>query len=68
MKGSASPSASTGFAMAHPFLDGTAIALHRDVGVTCDSLEGSAPGAGRAWQALVAPLLRRRETVLCARR
>jgi phytoene dehydrogenase-like protein len=53
-------------AMAHPFADGTAIALHRDVGATRDSLEASAPGAGRAWEALVTPLLRERETVLRA--
>ena len=53
-------------AMAHPFLDGTAIALHRALGPTCESLEAAAPGAGRAWQALVAPLLRRRATVLRA--
>jgi len=53
-------------AMAHPFLDGTAIALHRDVGATCESLEASAPGAGRAWHAQVAPLLRRRATLMRA--
>jgi phytoene dehydrogenase-like protein len=53
-------------AMAHPFLDGTAIALHRDVQATADSLEASAPGAGRAWEALVAPLIRRRDAVLRA--
>jgi len=53
-------------AMVHPFVDGTAIALHRDVGATRDSLEATAPGAGRAWQALVAPLLRRRRTVMRA--
>jgi phytoene dehydrogenase-like protein len=53
-------------AMAHPFLDGTAIALHRDVGATVESLEVVAPGAGRAWAEPVAPLLRRRETVLRA--
>src|SRR3954454_16073540 len=53
-------------AMAHPFLDGSDIALHRDLGATVDSLERAAPGAGRAWQALVEPLLRRRETVLRA--
>src|SRR5215217_1233495 len=51
-------------AMAHPFLDGTAIALHRDVGATCASLEAGAPGAGRAWRGLVTPLLRRRSMVL----
>src|SRR3954447_18596032 len=53
-------------AMAHPFLDGTAIALHRDLGATVESLEAAAPGAGGAWQALVEPLLRRRETLFRA--
>jgi phytoene dehydrogenase-like protein len=51
-------------AMAHPFLDGTAIALHREVGATAESLEAAAPGAGRAWEALVRPLVSRRDTVL----
>lgn len=45
-------------AMVHPFLDGTAIALHRDVAATAASLEHLAPGAGRAWEGLVRPLLR----------
>src|SRR3954452_5800429 len=53
-------------AMAHPFLDGTAIALHRDVAATVASLEDVAPGAGRAWEALVRPLLDHPETVLRA--
>jgi phytoene dehydrogenase-like protein len=53
-------------AMAHPFLDGTAVALHRDVGATCESLEAVMRGAGRAWYALVEPLLRRRSTLLRA--
>jgi phytoene dehydrogenase-like protein len=53
-------------AMAHPFLDGTAIALHRDLGATVESLEAVAPGTGRAWAELVGPLLRRRGTVLRA--
>jgi phytoene dehydrogenase-like protein len=53
-------------AMAHPFLDGTAIALHRDVGATSESLDATARGAGRAWQALVRPLISHRDTVLRA--
>jgi phytoene dehydrogenase-like protein len=35
-------------AMAHPFLDGSAIALHRDVGATAAGLDHVAPGAGAA--------------------
>src|SRR5438270_2217065 len=36
--------------MAHPFDDGTAIALHEDAAGTIASLEAASPGAGRAWQ------------------
>jgi phytoene dehydrogenase-like protein len=43
--------------MAHPFLDGTAIALHRDLPATVAELGRAAPGAGAGWRALVAPLL-----------
>jgi phytoene dehydrogenase-like protein len=39
--------------MAHPFLDGTAIGLHRDLDATVTSLERAHPGAGAAWQALI---------------
>jgi phytoene dehydrogenase-like protein len=39
--------------VAHPFDDGTAIALHRDVGATADSLGASGP----AWQAAMARML-----------
>jgi phytoene dehydrogenase-like protein len=39
--------------MAHPFADGTAIALHRDVETTVQSLEAAYPGAGRSWQELI---------------
>jgi phytoene dehydrogenase-like protein len=35
-------------AMAHPFADGSAIALHRDLDATVDSLHRASPGAGRA--------------------
>jgi len=40
--------------MAHPFDDGSAIVLERDVEATVASLEASAPGAGAAWHELVA--------------
>jgi phytoene dehydrogenase-like protein len=39
--------------MAHPFEDGTAIALHRDLELTVASLEAAHPGTGRAWQDLI---------------
>ncbi|MFZ1994082.1 MAG: NAD(P)/FAD-dependent oxidoreductase [Solirubrobacteraceae bacterium] len=39
--------------MAHPFADGTAIALHRDLSGTAASLNGARPGAGEAWRALI---------------
>lgn len=39
--------------MAHPFADGSAIELHRDVAATAASLDTVHPGAGRHWQALV---------------
>src|SRR3954464_10813526 len=43
--------------MAHPFDDGTAIALHRDVAATAASLDAASAGAGRAWRELIAPTL-----------
>jgi phytoene dehydrogenase-like protein len=39
--------------MVHPFEDGSAIALHRDVGATAASLDAVSPGAGAAWSDLV---------------
>jgi phytoene dehydrogenase-like protein len=51
-------------AMAHPFGDGSAITLHRDVDATAASLDAAAPGAGTAWHSLVSPLLARREQLL----
>ena len=51
-------------AMAHPFLDGTAITLQRDLHATVASLDAAAPGAGRAWAELVAPLQAHREQLL----
>lgn len=42
-----------GTVMAHPFEDGTAIELNRDLGVTTASLERTQPGAGAAWKELI---------------
>ncbi len=39
--------------MAHPFEDGTAIALHHDLDATAASLDATHPGAGRAWRELI---------------
>jgi phytoene dehydrogenase-like protein len=39
--------------MAHPFADGTGIALDRDVEATSASLETTRQGAGRAWSELI---------------
>ena len=39
--------------MAHPFEDGTAIALHHDLAATVASLEAAHPGAGVAWGELI---------------
>jgi phytoene dehydrogenase-like protein len=39
--------------MAHPFADGTAIALHHELERTTASLERASPGAGAAWQDLI---------------
>jgi phytoene dehydrogenase-like protein len=39
--------------MAHPFADGTAIELHRNLDRTVASLESSHPGSGLAWRGLV---------------
>src|SRR4051794_31547214 len=53
-------------AMAHPFQDGSALVLARDVERTVAGLEAAAAGAGRAWQDVVAPLLAHRDRVLRA--
>jgi phytoene dehydrogenase-like protein len=50
-------------AMVHPLADGRSIVLHRDVDATVASLEEVCPGAGRAWSALVTPLLRHQRLV-----
>ncbi|HEY4094250.1 MAG TPA: NAD(P)/FAD-dependent oxidoreductase [Baekduia sp.] len=47
--------------MAHPFEDGTAIALHRDVGETVASLGGA---AGAGWERAVGQLLPRATTLV----
>lgn len=39
--------------MAHPFQDGSAIALHRDLDATVASLEAASPGAGGPWLELI---------------
>jgi phytoene dehydrogenase-like protein len=39
--------------MAHPFEDGTAIALHHDLDATVASLDAAHPGAGAAWRELI---------------
>ena len=39
--------------MAHPFEDGSAIALHHELEPTVASLEAAHPGAGGAWRALI---------------
>ncbi|MGI8690019.1 MAG: phytoene desaturase family protein [Thermomicrobiales bacterium] len=55
-------------AMAHPFLDGHAAALSRDLNQTVDTLDRLAPGDGQAWRALIAPYLKQgtavRQTLL----
>jgi phytoene dehydrogenase-like protein len=53
-------------AMAHPFSDGTAIVLARDLERTIDSLDATAKGAGRGWREVAGPLLAPRERVLRA--
>lgn len=42
--------------MAHPFEDGSAIALHHELGPTVASLERAHRGAGAAWQGLIEQL------------
>ena len=50
--------------MVHPFRDGSAITLHRDLDATAASLEATARGAGSGWHELASPLLARREQML----
>lgn len=51
-------------AMVHPFQDGSAIALHRDLDATAVSLDATARGAGSGWHALASPLLARSEQLV----
>ncbi|MFA9430797.1 phytoene desaturase family protein [Egicoccus sp. AB-alg2] len=44
-------------AMAHPFPDGSAVALHRSLERTAASLDAQHPGDGAAWEAFAGPLL-----------
>ncbi len=50
--------------MAHPFEDGSAIALHRDVAATAASLDAAAPGTGAAWRSVIDPLVRHGEVAV----
>jgi len=50
-------------ALAHPFLDGRAAALHQDLNRTVDTLDRLTPGDGQAWRALIAPYLKHGEAV-----
>ena len=50
--------------MVHPLPDGRSVALHRELEPTIASLEAVRTGAGRAWGALVTPLLQQRDLVL----
>lgn len=52
--------------MAHPFIDGSGVALHREVGDTAASLEAVAPGSGRAWKEFIDPLWPSRELLIRA--
>jgi phytoene dehydrogenase-like protein len=44
-------------AMAHPFRDGRAAALYRDLNRTVDALDRLTPGDGQAWRAFITPYL-----------
>jgi phytoene dehydrogenase-like protein len=45
-------------AMAHPFPDGRAAALYRDLNQTVDNLDRLHPGDGQRWRAFIGPYLR----------
>jgi len=45
-------------AMAHPFPDGRAAALYRDLNRTVDTLDRLTPGDGQAWRAFIAPYVK----------
>jgi phytoene dehydrogenase-like protein len=42
--------------MCHPFADGSAVALRRDLGATAASLDEIAPGSGAPWRGLIEEL------------
>lgn len=44
-------------AMAHPFSDGRAAALYRNLNRTVDNLDRLTPGDGQAWRAFISPYL-----------
>jgi phytoene dehydrogenase-like protein len=50
-------------AMAHPFPDGRAAALYRDLNRTVDNLDRLTPGDGQAWRAFITPYLKQRDAV-----
>jgi phytoene dehydrogenase-like protein len=51
--------------MAHPFDDGSAIVLHRDLGATLDSLrEHAGPAAAAGWETAMAQLLPQARTLV----
>lgn len=50
-------------AMAHPFLDGRAAILDRDLNCTVDNLDRLTPGDGQAWRALITPFLQRHDAL-----
>lgn len=50
-------------AMAHPFRDGRAAALHHDLNQTVDALDRLTPGDGQAWRAFIAPYLKHRSAM-----
>lgn len=50
-------------AMTHPFPDGRAAALYRDLNQTVDGLDRLAPGDGQEWRAFIAPYLKHSEAV-----
>ena len=49
--------------MAHPLDDGSAVALHRELQQTADSLDAQHSGDGRAWARFVGPYLRNFDAV-----
>ena len=52
--------------MAHPFEDGSAIALHMELEATAAGLDAVVPGAGATWRALVDRLAPHRHALMAA--